>query len=76
MTDAEFLTHLDEILNRTAGSTRRGEALADLEGWDSLAMLGLIALADAELGLRLTGKQIKDAKSTDDLVKLVAEKLS
>jgi acyl carrier protein len=76
MTTDQFLIHLDEILNRSEGTTKRGETLAATEGWDSLAMLGLIALADSDLDLRLTGKQLMAAKTIDDLIAMVAEKLS
>ena len=71
----EFLIRLDEIMNRAAGDTKADEVLADIDGWDSLAMLGFIALADADLAVRLTGKQLAAAKSVQDLIDAVAAKL-
>jgi acyl carrier protein len=76
MTTDEFLTRLDEIFNRSAGTTKRGESLADSEVWDSLAMLGLIALADGEFGVRLTGKQLRAVTNVDDILGLLAGKLT
>ena len=62
-------------MNRELGATQPGQLLADCEGWDSLAVLGFIALADGDLSVRLEGKQLNAAKSVDDLVAMLANKL-
>jgi len=53
-----------------AGSLRGSEKLAELEQWDSTAMIGFIALADDHNGLRLSPRKILDCATVEDLLLL------
>jgi len=46
----------------------------ELEEWDSLIALSLIAMADEEYGVTLTGDDIRLAKTIADLFEKVKEK--
>ena len=71
MTREEFLNSLDELLELPAGTLQGSEKLDDLEGWNSMAMLGVIALADGN-GVKLSPRQIAtSAETVDQLRELV-----
>ncbi len=67
----EFLESLDEVLDLPAGTLTGAEPLENLENWNSLAVLSLIALADEKCGVLLSNSQLVRCKSVDDLVQLV-----
>lgn len=69
MTRDDALSMLDEALGKDAGSTRGDEALADL-GWNSLASVSLLALAD-ERGLELEPKAIARCRTAAELLALL-----
>ena len=75
MTRQAFLAKLDALLELDPGTLRGPEELASLGGWDSLALMSFIALVHREFGVRLTGKQIAESKTVDDLLKLVGDKI-
>ncbi|MBS1856562.1 MAG: acyl carrier protein [Acidobacteria bacterium] len=70
MTRAEFLSEMDAILELPAGTLTGGEKLADLEQWNSMAMLGFIALADTNNGTRIQPRQIVNCVTVGDLLTL------
>jgi acyl carrier protein len=75
MTRKEMLLALDELLERPAGSLQGEESLSSLGSWDSVALVGYIAMVDERLDARVTGKQILACKTVDDLIALVGEKI-
>lgn len=70
---AGFYKKLDEILDIPAGTVRGGESLSMFEGWDSMAMLGFIALADENYGVAIPAKRIPACRTVDDLAGLIVE---
>ena len=69
MTEKAFLEELRTMLqceSALSGST----SLADLEEWDSLAFMVLIAFFDRELGLRITFAMLKKCRTPLDLIAL------
>jgi acyl carrier protein len=46
-----------------------------LEEWDSMIALSLIALVDDEIGVRLTGDDIRSSNTVTDLYKIVSSKV-
>ena len=44
MSKAEMLGLLDEVLGQSQGTLKGEESLSSLKGWDSVAMMGYIAL--------------------------------
>ena len=69
MKSTEFLTSFEELVEMPAGSLKGPEKLEDLEGWNSMAMIGFIALAD-ENGVRLSPRQITASETVSDLMEL------
>jgi acyl carrier protein len=67
----EFLNELSEILEQPAGSLQGTERLEDMEGWGSMAMVSLIALADEKFGKSLSPRQIAGSETVADLERLV-----
>jgi len=57
---ADVLEYEDELSPDTL--------LVDLEGWDSLSKLSLIVTMDDEFGKSLTGMQIKEFKTVQDIL--------
>ena len=72
MNAQEFLTNLETAIDAEAGSLQPGAALSDIVEWDSLAVVGFIAMADAKYGKKASPAGIKSCKSVDDLMQLVA----
>ena len=48
----------------------------DLEEWSSMIVLGVIAMANIEYDVTLTGQDIKDAVTVEDLYNLVKSRQS
>ena len=68
MNSADFLRELDEMLELDAGTLTGSEKLADVEGWDSLAVISFIALVDEKLGIVVEGEKLARAKTVADLL--------
>lgn len=45
-----------------------------LEEWSSLTGMGVIAMAKTEYGKTITGKEIRECETVEDLFKLIASK--
>lgn len=70
MNTTDFLLALDEMLELDPGTLTGGEALEELENWDSLAVISFIALVDEKLGLVVEGEKLVKAKTVADLLSL------
>ncbi len=69
MTETEFIEELEMVLNEEPGTVSGGSALADMSGYDSTGMLGVIALMD-EIGARVNVDELRKCAAIDDLVTL------
>jgi hypothetical protein len=70
MTRDEFLIEMDAILDLPAGTLKGPEKLAELEQWNSMALLGFLALVDTNNGLRLSQRQVVLCSTVADLLSL------
>jgi acyl carrier protein len=70
MTREEFLLGMDEILGLHAGSLRGDEKLDELETWDSMALIGLILLAETANDASISLDQVVDCSTVADLLRL------
>ncbi len=61
---------LDEV-NLTASTTAD-----DIEGWDSLAHIGLIAAIEQQFGIRFVMKEIVGLHNVGEMVELILSKLN
>lgn len=71
----EFIANFAEQLeNIDASEIHAGTVFRDLDAWDSLAGLGVIAMAKQVYGKTLTGKEISECVTVEDLFKVIASK--
>jgi len=70
MTMDEFLSQFGELMEMPAGSLRAEDKLADLEGWNSMAMVGFIAFADEQFGKALSPRLFAKCSTVGDLAML------
>ena len=76
MTKTEFLRLLEIQMEIPEGSLQESKKLTEVEGWDSLASLLFIALADEKLGITVMGKDIAHSKTVGDLLALLGNQLA
>jgi acyl carrier protein len=70
---AGFYRNLDELLEVDQGTIKGSDLLADLENWDSVAVISFIAMADEKYGVNIPAKRIAGCQSVDDLAAILAE---
>lgn len=71
MQHKELLNHLAEILEVPAGSLTGKERLAEMEEWNSMAIVSFIAFADEQFQKTLSPRQFTTCETLDDLGRLV-----
>ena len=72
---ANFLKKFTDILDDAPAELLSPETIfRDLEEWDSLTALSLIAMADEEYSVKLTGDDIKSSVTLQDLFEKVNSK--
>lgn len=70
MTRQDILDELGQMLEAGAPLTGR-EKLKELEGWDSLAAVSFMALADETYGIAIAPRDLAACHSVDDLIALL-----
>ncbi len=68
----EFLDMLAEILEEE--TVKPSDILEDFEGWDSLAMLSVIASADSTYHISLSAGELKKLGTVQDIYDLIERK--
>lgn len=74
MKSTDILSTIEELLELSPGTLKGPEKLSDCEGWDSLAVLSMIAMTDDKFDIILGGNAVVQAKTVNDLVNLVLKK--
>lgn len=70
-----FLQNFFDILDDTDVNLVQAETVfRDLEEWDSLTALSLIAMADEEYSVKLTGDDIKSSATLQDVFEIIKTK--
>jgi len=69
MTKAEVIREIERIVQQPTGTLSGVERLDSLDGWDSMAMVEFIALADERLCLTLSVKRLANCLTVHDLIK-------
>lgn len=67
MTIEEKIEMLEELMDVEPGTLKEDTILGDVEEWDSLSKLSLIAEAKKLFGLALTPEIIKEFKTVNDV---------
>ncbi|MGD1086798.1 MAG: acyl carrier protein [Verrucomicrobiota bacterium] len=76
MTKKEFLIALGEVVGGDAGGIRGDESLRDLDGWDSMASVAFMAMADERLGKLVGAADLAACKTVSDLMALFPGQIS
>lgn len=71
MTEKEKLAMLEEMLDLEEGVLTPDTLLDDLEEWDSIAIISLIALLDDEFNKTIKGTEVKEFKTVADVLKVM-----
>lgn len=72
MDEIQKLRMLEEIMELDEGSLTPDMALEDLESWDSMTHLSLIALLDDEFGKQVSSEDISKFKEVSDILAIMA----
>lgn len=70
MTQEEKLEALAEVFDCDAGALKPETRLEDI-GWDSMAMLSVIALVKAKFDKKLPGAEIRAFETVGDILKVM-----
>lgn len=71
----EFIEKFGEIFDDTDVSTLNADTkFRELDEWSSLSALGVIALADEEFDVELSGNELRQAETIQDLYNLISNK--
>lgn len=73
----EFIEKFAEIFDDTEASNLSPETkFRELDEWSSLSALGVIALADEEFDVELSGAEMRKANTIKELFELISSKVS
>lgn len=75
MTRAEFIRILEDLIELNPGTLSGSTRLADIQNWDSLAVIGFIAAADEHLAASVPAQRIYQCETIDQLLDLLKDKL-
>lgn len=71
----EFIKHfVDQFDEINPAEISHATKFKELDGWDSLVAISLIAMVDAEYGVKLTGDEIRNAQYVSELFEIVKSK--
>lgn len=76
MNKQEFMNALEEILELDENTLQAEQGLLEIEAWDSLAFLSVIAMADEQFDLTLEGRKLEQVTKVQDLIDLVSTHLT
>ena len=68
MTTEEKIALLEDMLEMDGGSLNPATELSSIDEYDSMAKLSLIVLMDDEFNKKLTGEQIREFKTVQDIL--------
>lgn len=76
MNKQEFLTHFETLLEEDAETIASDKSLAELDAWDSLAVISFIAFIDERFEITLSPEKIYQAKTVSDLIVLLGDNIT
>lgn len=74
MSTKRFLEVVEEALGMSEGTTTEEDKIIDLEEWDSVGALSVIALLDEEFGVSLDAGALQDCNTLGDLAGRILKK--
>jgi acyl carrier protein len=73
MTKEEKIALLEDMLELESGALAPETELSSIDEYDSMAKLSLIVLMDDEFSKKLTGEQIREFKTVQDILDFMGE---
>lgn len=71
MTNKEKLGLLEEMLDVDEGSLQETMNLSEVDAWDSMAAISLIALVDDKFDKQISANEIRTFKTIGDIIKIM-----
>lgn len=68
MTQEEKIAMLEEVLELDNGTLKPEMPLDQVDSYDSMAKLSIIVMMDDEFSKKLTGEQIREFKTVQDIL--------
>lgn len=68
MTNEEKIAMLEDMLELDGGTLKPETELSTIDEYDSMAKLSLIVMMDDEFSKKLTGEQIREMKTVQDVL--------
>ena len=66
-----FLQHLDELLDLPLGTLKGPERIESLENWNSMAVVGYIAMVDEHFNYSISPRQFANCSTVNDLLGMI-----
>jgi acyl carrier protein len=76
MEKKDFLKEIEEIIEADEITLDGSEVLEGLDGWDSLAVMGFIAMVDDNFQITIEVDKIAECETVNDLVDLLGDKIT
>lgn len=73
MTDEEKIQLIAEVMDLDAGEITPETKLADLDSWDSVALLSFIAMMDEKFNKAIKGAEIRSFVTIQDAMDVMKE---
>jgi len=71
MNEQDKISLLEETFDIEEGSLSPSMALDDIEEYDSMTRLSLIVMIDEEFGKKLSGSEIKEFRTVQDILNIM-----
>lgn len=75
MTNKEKLNLLEEMLDLEEGILNEAMQISEVENWDSMAVISLIALLDENFSKQISVIEIRSFKTVGDILKVMEENI-
>lgn len=72
MTQADALAWIERLFEVSAGDLTPDTPREEIEAWDSLGVLTLMAALDSDFGIQLSDEQIQGMKSVSDILAILS----
>jgi acyl carrier protein len=66
----EFIGEIETIIEVDPGTITKDDVLASFVGWDSMAVISFIAMADSKIGVAVDANLLVSCKTVGDLAGL------
>lgn len=77
MDENEFIKNFEQAIDGLApGLINIDSNFKELDEWDSLQALSLIAMIDSEYGVQISAEELRNSKTLNDLFQIILKKKS